>query len=304
MKLSEMRECLAREGIRLTRSLGQNFLHDGNQLRRIVEAAQLTCADRVLEIGPGLGPLTELLLEKAGRILAIEKDKRLADFLGKRFGAGPGGAGCASVGEPEPDRRGVFNLVCADALEYLREGRRDWSHWKVVSNLPYSSASPMLVELAQGERSPSRLVVTLQWEVANRLVAKAGASDYGILTLLVQVDFEPGAWFKIPAGCFFPAPDVDSACVCLVRRNRPLLASALRPQFVRVVKRAFSQRRKITFKLLKSDWPERAVKEAFEVLGLDPKLRAENLALEDYVRLTEKLCASVVAAELTRRSER
>ena len=291
MKLSEMRECLAREGLRLTRSLGQNFLHDGNQLRRIVEAAQLTRSDRVLEIGPGLGPLTELLLERAGEVLAIEKDQRLADFLQKRFQGNESGPGDALAGESQ--KRGRLQLLCADALEFLTQEQRDWSDWKLVSNLPYSSASPMLVELAQGERSPSRMVVTLQWEVAKRLVAKAGASDYGILTLLVQIDFEPGAWFKIPAGCFFPQPDVDSACVGLDRRSRPLLAAALRPTFVRLVKRAFSQRRKMISKLLKSDWPEAAIAKAFEELGLDLKLRAEHLALEDYVRLTEKLGASM-----------
>ena len=150
----------------------------------------------------------------------------------------------------------------------------------------------MLVELAQGERGPARVVVTLQLEVARRLVAEAGASDYGILTLLVQLDFAPGAWFKIPAGCFFPEPDVDSACVSLARRDRPLLAGSLRPHFVRIVKRAFSQRRKMMYKLLKLDWPEATIGEAFEELGLDQNLRAEHLELEDYVRLTEKLCAS------------
>jgi 16S rRNA (adenine1518-N6/adenine1519-N6)-dimethyltransferase len=301
MKLSEMRECLAREGIRLTRSLGQNFLHDANQLRRIVEAAELTHADRVLEIGPGLGPLTELLLERAGEVLAIEKDQRLADYLKKRFGGGSSERRSATGDQVR--KRGTLRLLCADALEFLRQGQRDWSEWKLVSNLPYSSASPMLVELAQGEGRPSRMVVTLQREVAKRIVARAGATDYGVLTLLIQSDFEPGGWFKIPAGCFFPQPDVDSACICLSRRARPLLTTALRPQFVRVVKRAFSQRRKMMSKLLKSDWPENAVQEAFEKLGLDPKLRAEDLALEDYVRLTEQLGGGAVAAEVTRRSE-
>ena len=280
MKLSEMRESLDREGIRLTRSLGQNFLHDGNQLRRIVGEAELTPDDRVLEIGPGLGPLTELLLERAGEVLAIEKDRRLADFLQKRFGLNSSGESAA---------HGRLKLMCADALHFLKGGECDWSGWKVVSNLPYSSASPMLVELACGERSPSRVVVTLQLEVAKRLVAAAGADDYGILSLLVQLDFEPGSWFKIPAGCFFPKPEVDSACVCLIRRSRPLLPSELRPKFVRIVKRAFSQRRKIMLKLLKTEWPEAKLVQSYEELGLDPKTRAEGVRLEDYVRLTRLL---------------
>src|SRR5579863_1805462 len=113
MKLNDMREILAARGIQLTKSLGQNFLHDHNQLHRIVDAAALSNKDKVLEIGPGLGPLTELLLEKAGEVLAIEKDARLIDFLRERF-HNPG-----------------WELLHADALEVLKSERRDWSGWKV-----------------------------------------------------------------------------------------------------------------------------------------------------------------------------
>ena len=222
-------------GIRLTKSLGQNFLHDGNQLRRIVQAAELVPADQVLEIGPGLGPLTELLLAGAGEVLAIEKDARLVEVL--REGVCP----------PQ------LTLLHADALEFLRREPRDWSDWKLVANLPYSVASPILVELAQTPRRPQRMVATLQLEVAQRLMAKSGDDDYGVLTLLVQLDYEPRNWFKIPAGCFYPAPDVDSACVVLIRRAPPLLPENQRAAFVKIVKRAFSQRRKMMLKLLKPD---------------------------------------------------
>src|SRR5882724_8045569 len=142
MKLSEMRELLAREDIQLTKSLGQNFLHDGNQLRRIVSAAELSKADKVLEIGPGLGPLTELLLQNAGEVLAIEKDARLIPVLEKRF---------ASERQLETGGTPVLRLLHDDALEFLKRERRDWREWKLVANLPYSVASPILVELAQGE---------------------------------------------------------------------------------------------------------------------------------------------------------
>src|SRR5262245_55645499 len=156
MKLSEMRELLAREDIQLTKSLGQNFLHDGNQLRRIVAAGELSKSDKVLEIGPGLGPLTELLLKDAGEVLAIEKDGRLIEILNRRFEALPN-----------------FQLLHDDALELLKREHRDWRDWKLVANLPYSVASPILVELAQGARSPQRMVATLQLEVARRLMAQA-----------------------------------------------------------------------------------------------------------------------------------
>jgi 16S rRNA (adenine1518-N6/adenine1519-N6)-dimethyltransferase len=274
MKLSEMRELLDRRDIQLTKSLGQNFLHDTRQLERIVAAAQLTLADKVLEIGPGLGPLTALLLAGTGEVLAIEKDFRLVELLRERFAAFT------------PPR---FELLHADALDFLRQERRDWHQWKLVANLPYSVASPILVELATGPRSPSMLVVTLQLEVAQRLMARADDDDYGVLTLLVQLDFAPQGWFKIPSGCFFPAPDVDSACVCLVRREAPLLPGSRREIFRRVVKLAFSQRRKMMLKLLKQEWPREILEAAFAALGISLQERAEKLSLEQFVALTNIL---------------
>ncbi len=270
MKLSEMRELLAARGIQLTKSLGQNFLHDGNQLRRIVAAAELTGGDQVLEIGPGLGPLTELLLESAGEVLAIEKDARLVDFLRERFG-------------PQ------LTLLHADALKFLKREPRDWNRWKLVANLPYSVASPILVELAQGVRAPQKIVATLQFEVAQRLMAKPGAEEFGLLTLLVQFDYAPGRSFKIPKSCFFPEPDVDSACVVLERRATPLLPENLRANFVTIVKRAFSQRRKMMLKLLREDWPAEKLERAFAGLKIPLQERAEKLSLEQFVALTGKL---------------
>ena len=270
MKLSEMRELLAVRGLQLTKSLGQNFMHDGNQLRRIVEAAELSKTDKILEIGPGLGPLTELLLEKADEVLAIEKDARLVEFLRERF-------------NPQ------LKLLHADALEFLKQKPREWSNWKLVANLPYSVASPILVELACGSRAPGKIVATLQIEVAQRLMAKAGDKDYGVLTLLVQLDFEPRDSFKIPKGCFFPEPDVDSACVILDRRNAPLLPECQREAFVKIVKRAFSQRRKMMFKLLREDWPVEKLEQAFAELKIPVQERAEKLTLTQFVHLTGEL---------------
>lgn len=264
-----MREILTARGIQLTKSLGQNFLHDQNQLRRIIAAAQLSGDDKVLEIGPGLGPLTELLLEDAGHVLAIEKDTRLGGLLHERF------------------ENPKFELLQADALEFLKSETRDWSDWKVVSNLPYSVASPILVELACGARAPKRIVATLQWEVARRLAACPGCADYGVLTLLIQLDFEVRETFKIPASCFFPEPDVDSACVVLERREHPLLPEDMRGDFIRIVKRAFSQRRKMIFKLLKQDWPEEKLKIAFAQLKISAQERAEKLGLEQFIELVK-----------------
>jgi 16S rRNA (adenine1518-N6/adenine1519-N6)-dimethyltransferase len=278
MKLSEMREVLTARGIQLTRSLGQNFLHDANQLQRIVTTAGLSKTDKVLEIGPGLGPLTELLLHNAGEVLAIEKDGRLVEFLRERFSTPH-----SALRTPH------LQLLHADALEILKHEPRDWSDWKLVANLPYSVASPILVELAGGRRAPKKIVATLQLEVARRLMARADDDDYGILTLLVQLDFKPRELFKIPPGCFFPEPDVDSACVVLDRREHPLLPENLRAAFVKIVKRAFSQRRKMMLKLLKTDWPQEQLKAAFAELEISLQERAEKLSLEQFVALTEIL---------------
>jgi 16S rRNA (adenine1518-N6/adenine1519-N6)-dimethyltransferase len=271
MKLSEMRALLGERNIQLTKSLGQNFLHDAHQLERIVAAAELQPTDKVLEIGPGLGPLTELLLPRVKELLAIEKDARLVAVLRQRW--------------PE------LQLLHADALEVLKTEQRDWSDWKLVANLPYSVASPILVELAQTPKRPARMVVTLQLEVALRLMAGTDADDYGVLTLLVQLDYEPRGWFKIPASCFFPSPDVDSACVALVRRAQPLLDEKLRPVFTRLVKRAFSQRRKMMLKLLKQDWPVEKLEPTFTTLGISFQERAEKLSLDQFVALTKHLSA-------------
>jgi 16S rRNA (adenine1518-N6/adenine1519-N6)-dimethyltransferase len=293
MTPTEMRSLLAKRGIQLTRSLGQNFLHDQNQLRRIVEAAELSPSDKILEIGPGLGPLTELLLEKAGEVLAIEMDGRLVDFLRERFGTEEQNAellaGALKNQAAASNEGAAFHLLHADALEFLRREPRDWGDWKLVANLPYSVASPILVELAQSSRRPERMVTTLQLEVAQRLMARADDDDYGVLTLLVQLDYEPRDSFKIPADCFFPAPNVDSMCVVLQRRTRPLLADGQRAAFVKIVKRAFSQRRKMMLKLLKQDWAVDKLAAAFAELKISPQERAEKLSLEQFVALTKIL---------------
>jgi 16S rRNA (adenine1518-N6/adenine1519-N6)-dimethyltransferase len=275
MTLSEMRKILAKGDVQLTKSLGQNFLHDANQLRRIVAAAELAPGDQVLEIGPGLGPLTELLLAEPVTVLAMEIDHRLCAFLKERFAA-------------------VTNLTLehADALESLRKDQRDFRQYKLVANLPYSVASPIMVELALSAGRPERMVVTLQREVARRLIAKPDSDDYGVLTLLLQLDYLPGASFVIPASCFFPMPAVDSACVCLRRRPAPLVDDAERKRFVRVVKRGFSQRRKMMFKLLKQEWPEDSLRTAFASLGISPLARAESLGLETFVGLTRQLAST------------
>jgi 16S rRNA (adenine1518-N6/adenine1519-N6)-dimethyltransferase len=272
MKLSEMKEILSKRQIQLTKSLGQNFLHDGNQLRRIVDAGDIGPGDNILEIGPGLGPLTELIAERCGKLLAIEMDFRLVEVLKERL-----------------KNKANVELLHADALEYVKSQKRDWRDWKLVANLPYSVASPILVELAQAQECPERLVATLQLEVANRIMANTNDDHYGLLTLLLQLRYQPTEIFKIPGTCFHPSPDVDSACITLVRRETPLLDHESAILFKRITKLAFSQRRKMMLKLLKGSWPLDKLQPAFEKIGISPMARAEAVSLQQFVELTRML---------------
>lgn len=267
-----MRRVLAERDVRLTRSLGQNFLHDGNQLRRIVAAADLSKHDIVIEIGPGLGPLTELLLDSAGAVVAIEKDHKLADYLRERFADAPG-----------------LNLVEADVLDYLGQCRLDLSVSKLVANLPYSAASAILLDLASRAAGPQCMIVTLQMEVAQKLMAAPGSPGYGTLTLLVQASYEPGDWFRIAASCFYPEPQVDSACLRLDRRSPCLLGPNVMPCFAGLVRLAFSQRRKMLFKVLKGRWKAPELESAFGIAGLDLRVRPEDVSLHQFAGLARAL---------------
>lgn len=289
MTITEMRRILAESGIQLTKSLGQNFLHDANQLRRIVHMAELSKEDSVLEVGPGLGPLTERLLARCRRVLAIEKDGRLARWLQKSFAEAPS-----------------LELVHDDALDYLRRAKgRDWSKWKMVANLPYSSGSPILVEWALAEPKPAMMVVTLQWEVVNRIRATAGSRDYGVLSLLLQAGHIPVGSFRVPEACFFPRPEVASACIALKRRRNPLLSGPDFQRFVQLVKAAFRQRRKIMLNLLKIHWREPLLRECFAAQGIDFQARAESVALEQFAGLAQMLpngCAFAAPQERSKPS--
>ena len=256
----------------LTKSLGQTFMHDQNQLRKIVGLANLTPDDQVIEIGPGLGPLTGLMLQTAGHVTAIETDRRLVKLLEERF--------C---------EQGNLELQHADALKVIRRTEFDWSAHKLVANLPYSIASPLLIDLAASAGRPRTMIVTLQLEVVRRMLAGPDSREYGVLALLIGLHYTTGEWFTIPRGSFYPEPNVDSGCIELLRRETQLLPPGLCPVFKKITKRVFSERRKKMIKLLKRDWPEAAVEEAFDALGLDDQIRAERVTLEQFAQITQHL---------------
>ncbi|MFT4587650.1 MAG: 16S rRNA (adenine1518-N6/adenine1519-N6)-dimethyltransferase [Limisphaerales bacterium] len=275
MKLAEIKALLRENDIRLTRSLGQSFMHDENQVVRIADLAEISPTDDIFEIGPGLGPLTEVLLQRAKSVLAIEVDARLVEVLKKRFTETP-----------------ALGLIHTDALAYVKSDEVDWSDWKLVSNLPFSVGSPILVELARPGVGPRSMTVTLQKEVADRIAAPPGCKAYGVLTLLLKPAYELDGNFLIPADCYFPAPGVDTSCIRLTRRAKPLVSPSAFKTYVRIVKRGFSQRRKMMLKLLKQDWPVDKLAAAFEAAGLDEKIRAEALTIDQFVTLTESLADS------------
>ena len=272
MTLSEIRNILNDEDIMLTKSLGQTFMHDQNQLRKIVALAKLAQDDSLIEIGPGLGPLTGLLLEAVSHVTAIETDRRLIKLLEERLG-----------------QRENLTLQHADAMKIVRKAEFDWSGHKLVANLPYSIASPLLIDLAESPCRPRAMIVTLQLEVVQRMLAKPGTKEYGVLALLIGLHYAAGEWFTIPRGSFYPEPNVDSGCIELLRRETPLLPRELCPVYKKIVKRVFAERRKKMMKLLKRDWPEAAVVEAFDALGLDEKIRAERVTLGQFTELTQRL---------------
>lgn len=271
MKLTEMKELLERHKIQLTKSLGQNFLHDSNLLEKISAAGELTAADQVLEIGPGLGPLTERLIQSGAHVFAVELDERLVEILRDRFGAAEN-----------------LELLCGDGMKVVKE-REDWGAWKMVANLPYSMASAILVEAALKPVCFQKMVVTLQWEVLNRIAASAGTADYGLLTLLLQLRYKVTQRFKIRSGSFFPPPEIDSGVIVLERRAEEVLPVELHSLFVQIVKQGFSQRRKMMKKLLKMKWESEHLDEAFRRVNLPEEIRAEKVTLKQFAILTKLL---------------
>jgi 16S rRNA (adenine1518-N6/adenine1519-N6)-dimethyltransferase len=266
MKLSEISRTLREIQVSPVKTLGQNFLHDQNLARWIVQQAELSATDFVLEIGPGLGALTGPVLESGAEVLAIEKDGRLANFLLGHFAG----------------RR--VEIVHGDALEF--EIGRLFPHGptKLLGNLPYYASTQILVR-ALTDPTPITLgLLMLQKEVAARLSAAPRSRDYGILTLVVQSQWRVEYLRTIPPSVFLPQPEVESALVRLTPRAPNELPEHDRELFIALVRRGFGQRRKQLAKLLKEercDWPVAA-----EQIGVPLTARAEELSLEQWIALT------------------
>jgi 16S rRNA (adenine1518-N6/adenine1519-N6)-dimethyltransferase len=266
MKLSEIDATLREIRVSPVKTLGQNFLHDRNLSRWIVERLELTPDDYVVEIGPGLGALTEFVLKTGARVLAIEKDQRLADFLHRRF------------------RTDRFEILHADALDY--DVRRLYAkpRVKLVGNLPYYISSQLVLKFTKYPSPISLWLLMLQKELARRLSALPGTRDYGALTLIMQLHYRLEYLRTVPASVFLPQPDVDSAFVRISPRPPDELAEHNPEAFLRLVRRGFSQRRKQLRNLLREAIPN--WDEASNTVGFEPRARAEELALEQWIALS------------------
>ncbi len=261
------------EGIRAKKSLGQNFLRDPHYLGKIADAAKIGPDDNVLEIGPGLGHLTKVLAQRSRRVLAIEIDDRLIPLLQKDF-----------------EDISNIELIHADALEYDYEALD--GRWQVVANLPYYISTPIIQKLIGYRNKFISFTLMLQKEVADRIAALPGGKEYGYLSVLVQFYTLPRIEFKVPAGAFTPKPEVDSSVITLVVREHPAVAVADERFFMRVVKAAFSQRRKTLRNALKQlEVSKEKMHAVLDRTGIDLGRRAETLTVEEFGRLADFLRA-------------
>ena len=260
------------------KSQGQNFLIDANILNIILKTADLAASDQVLEIGTGLGALTEALAGIVRRVVTIEKDSRLSAFLQTRF-----------------QTMSNIELIIADVMRL--DLAKLWASGinKLVANLPYSVGSALLVNIFKGDSRPEMIVVTLQTEVANRLAAETDTKDYGLLSIWSRLSYEAEICKVISPNCFLPRPEVQSAIVCMKKR-RPLDVEPIdRGYFFGLTKYAFGQRRKQMHKILSSAPPQfrrsaQELQKIFCELDIDPRIRPGALLLEQWIQLANRMC--------------
>ena len=251
--------------------LGQHFLIDPNIIKKIISLADLQPDETVMEIGPGRGILTAALCQKASKVLAIEKDKRLVDYLMQALA-----------------HRSNLEVIPGDALKFpyatLPHGT------VIVANLPYNISTPLLFRFLDARARIRRMILTLQLEVARRLVASVGTRDYGVLSVLIQFVADARLAFQVPNSCFRPTPKVDSAVVRIDVRRGESVADHEANLFVQIVRAAFSHRRKILSNSMRdAGFPLHEIKLAFPQADIDATRRAETLTVKEFTTLTHAI---------------
>jgi 16S rRNA (adenine1518-N6/adenine1519-N6)-dimethyltransferase len=253
--------------MRAKKIFGQHFLFDQGLLARIVDAAHITKDDAVVEIGPGPGIMTELLAKRAKSVLAIEIDSDLYEHLKMKL-----------VGYSN------LKLIHMDILKYSFEMNEQF---KVVANIPYYITTPIIFHLIQSRAQISSMVLTIQKEVAERIVAAPGCKDYGVLSLAVQYYADASIQFTIPREAFRPAPKVDSAVIRMTMLEKPPVAVRDEKTLFRVIKAAFSMRRKTLANALRSLVPDS--RKLLIRAEIDPSRRAETLSVREFAKIADLL---------------
>ncbi|MEH7084906.1 16S rRNA (adenine(1518)-N(6)/adenine(1519)-N(6))-dimethyltransferase RsmA [Neobacillus drentensis] len=276
------KEILNKYGFSFKKSLGQNFLIDTNILKKIVSFADLTEDSGAIEIGPGIGALTEQLARTSKKVVAFEIDQRLLPILKDTL-------------SPYQNVNIIHNDVLeADVAQVITEEFTETNDIMVVANLPYYVTTPIIMKLLE-EHLPIRgIVCMLQKEVADRISAKPGTKDYGSLSIAVQYYTEAETVMIVPKTVFVPQPNVDSAVIRLTKREQPAVKVTDEVFFFQVTRASFAQRRKTLLNNLTSQLPDGKQKkeqilQALSASGIDPTRRGETLSLEEFGRLSEAL---------------
>jgi 16S rRNA (adenine1518-N6/adenine1519-N6)-dimethyltransferase len=274
LSFTATRELLAQLGHSPKRFLGQNFLVDGNIVRKSLELAEVRPDDVVVEIGPGLGTLTSAMLKAGAHVWAVEKDRTLHAHLE------------AQLVPQFPDR---FHLLEGDAVTHPLaslpdERARAAGGFKIVANLPYAIATPWLDEVLAGPL-PQRMVLMLQHEAAQRYAARPGSKSFGAISVFLQSAYEIAPGHKVAAACFFPRPDVESHLLNLVRKADPFVFA---PEAKKVIRACFQQRRKQIGALLRNRLPADANgwRELLRAHGLSELTRPEAIPVDVWMRLS------------------
>ena len=258
-------------GLHMSKKLGQNFLIDAGIVQGIVDAAEIVPGEKVLEIGPGIGTLTQGLAEAGAEVTAVELDKKLPAVLAETL-------------------KGYDNvrIVPGDILKVDIPALMGEGPYKVAANLPYYITTPILMALLERHLPISRMVTMVQKEVAERMVAGPGSKTYGALSVAVQYYTDPEIVLDVPPRSFIPAPEVDSVVIVCKVRETPSVAVKDEKLFFRVVKAAFGQRRKTLSNALKGGgFPKEQVRDAMEHAGIDPTRRGETLTLAEFGALAD-----------------
>jgi len=270
VRINSLKKYFHAENIYPKKSLGQNFIIDIEIINQIIEIAGLSKDDEILEIGAGLGTLTVYLADKVKRVVAIEKDRRLSKELEK------------SLSEIKNLELYNEDILQVDLRRFYNENKM-----KVVSNLPYSISSPILIRLLEKRELYSLIVIMIQREVGERIAAKPGGKDYGSLSVLLQTYMEVTIGLRVPSDAFWPKPKVESVVIKLIPLDRPRIKITHEKLFNKVVRAAFSTRRKILGNALSSIFPKDKLNAILNSSGIDRTRRAETLSIEEFARITE-----------------